>query len=192
MEALFGDCSTSLPHHDKSQVITFSDQEGLSSSSISPTYNYEQGNELVSKVDDRPTLSLDSNNTDNEIVIFDCVVDSHISPCTKCVREDDMDGCSTSYSTCGTNLLKEEVNEHQWLSEESSSSTCSYSIAEDHACFMGDDDDSVVDHLNEKDTTMVIKLMRVIEKQQACLIKKNEEIKCLADEHKKLNESNSS
>ncbi|EEE62874.1 hypothetical protein OsJ_17677 [Oryza sativa Japonica Group] len=54
-----------------------------------------------------------------------------------------------------------------------------------------DDDDSVVDHLN-KDTTMVIKLMRVIEKQQACLIKKNEEIKDLADEHKKLKGYNSS
>jgi hypothetical protein len=29
------------------------------------------------------------------------------------VRVDDMDGCTTSYSTCETNLLKEEVNEHQ-------------------------------------------------------------------------------
>ena len=84
------------------------------------------------------------------------------------------------------------MNEHQWLIEESTSSICSSSIAEDHVCFMGDDDDFVVDHLNKKDTTIVIKLMRVIEKQQAYLIKKNEEIKGLADKHKKLKGSNSS
>uniref|UniRef100_I1QWP7 Uncharacterized protein n=1 Tax=Oryza glaberrima TaxID=4538 RepID=I1QWP7_ORYGL len=79
VEASFGDCSTSLPYHDKSQVIISSDQEGLTSSSISPTYNYEQ---------------------------------------------------------------------------ESTSSIFSSSIAEDHVCFMGDDDDSVVDHLNKNDTTI--------------------------------------
>nr|AAT81668.1 hypothetical protein [Oryza sativa Japonica Group]AAT81691.1 hypothetical protein [Oryza sativa Japonica Group]ABF97621.1 hypothetical protein LOC_Os03g41870 [Oryza sativa Japonica Group] len=77
VEASFGDCSTSLPHHDKSQVIISSNQEGLTSSSIPPTYNYEQ---------------------------------------------------------------------------EFTSSICSSSIAEDHVCFMGHDDDSVVDHLNKKDT----------------------------------------
>ncbi|EEE67773.1 hypothetical protein OsJ_25495 [Oryza sativa Japonica Group] len=76
VEASFGDCSTSSPHHDKSQVIISSDQEGLTPSYISPTCNYEQ----------------------------------------------------------------------------------------DHLCFMGDDDDSVVDHLNKTNTTMVIKLMRIIEK----------------------------
>nr|CAD39870.2 OSJNBb0058J09.9 [Oryza sativa Japonica Group] len=89
VEASFGDCSTSSPHHDKSQVIISSDQEGLTPSYISPTCNYEQ---------------------------------------------------------------------------ESTPSICSSSIAEDHLCFMGDDDDSVVDHLNKTNTTMVIKLMRIIEK----------------------------
>nr|ABA97497.1 hypothetical protein LOC_Os12g19580 [Oryza sativa Japonica Group] len=38
VEASFGNCSTSLPHHDKSQVIISSDQEDLTSSSISSTY----------------------------------------------------------------------------------------------------------------------------------------------------------
>lgn len=124
-------------------------------------------------------------------LLYDCVVDSYKPSSAKCVHEDDMDGCSTFHSTCGTNLLKEEVNEHKWLSEESTS-TCLSSIAEDHACFMGDDDDFVVDQLNKKDTTMVIMLMGVIEKQHELLIKKNEEIKGLSDEHKKLNGSHSS
>ncbi len=65
VEASFGDCSTSSPHLDKSEMIISSDQEGL----ISPTYNYKQGNEMVNKVDDCPTLPLYSNNTDNEIAI---------------------------------------------------------------------------------------------------------------------------
>lgn len=69
VEASFGDCSTSSPHLDKSEMIISSDQEGLISSSISPTYNYKQGNEMVNKVDDCPTLPLYSNNTDNEIAI---------------------------------------------------------------------------------------------------------------------------
>jgi hypothetical protein len=106
--------------------------------------------------------------------------------------EDDIDKCSISYSTCGTNLLKEEVNERHWTSEESTSSRCSSSISEDYACFMGEDGDSEFDHLSKKDITMVIKLMEAIEKQQACTIKKNGEIVSLTEELKKLKNFHSS
>jgi hypothetical protein len=192
MEEPLEERSTSSPNCEEPQVTTFDDQDNHPTSTLSSTHDYIEGNELVSKVDDRPILPLDSNNTDNEIVILHCVVDSCISPSTKYVCEDNMDKCSTSYSTCGTNLLKEKVNKHQWTSEESTSPRCSSSISEDYACFMSEDGDSEFDHLSKKDITMVIKLMEAIEKQQACTIKKNEEIMSLTEEHKKLKDFHSS
>nr|AAM74443.1 Putative nucleic acid binding protein [Oryza sativa Japonica Group] len=191
LEEPFEECSTSSPNCEEPQVTTFDDPDNHPTSTLS-THDYIEGNELVSKVDDRPILPLDSNNTDNEIVILHCVVDSCISPSPKYMCEDDMDKCSTSYSTCGTNLLKGEVNEPQWTSEESTSPRCSSSISKDHAFFMGKDGDFEFDHLSKKDITIVIKLMEIIKKQQACLIKKNEEIMSLTKEHKKLKDFRSS
>ncbi|EEE62689.1 hypothetical protein OsJ_17492 [Oryza sativa Japonica Group] len=57
---------------------------------------------------------------------------------------------------------------------------------------MGVDGDSEFDHLSKKDVTMVIKFMEAIQKQQACTIKKNEEIMSLTEEHKKLKDFHSS
>nr|AAX96874.1 hypothetical protein LOC_Os11g15110 [Oryza sativa Japonica Group]ABA92514.1 hypothetical protein LOC_Os11g15110 [Oryza sativa Japonica Group] len=82
VEALFGDCSTSLPHHDKSQVITFSDQEGLSSSSISPTYNYEQASleneELKSQLEESTSKHVGLQEKYDELLCsHENLIDSH-------------------------------------------------------------------------------------------------------------------
>ncbi len=101
LEELLEECSTS-PTNDKSQVILPNGLSDHATSTLSPTYDLLEDNEMVG---------------DNNA--FSC-------------------GTSTSFSSCETNILKEEEAYDRWRpNDESISPRCSTIHITSHVCLMG-------------------------------------------------------